>query len=236
MTEERKEIYFLRGLERINSITLKRRNGNVECLRVLLRTPHSLLLTTCMFASIFGKITGVRGSAIIVENNGIGYKVFVTSHTLGTLAGGSEAHLFLYTYVREDTLALYGFLESADLDMFELLISVSGIGPKAALGILSIADAKTIRMAISREDPSILTRVSGVGKKTAERVILELRNKILKLPAIEEEGISIDADALEALTTMGYSASEAREALKNIPKDITDVGERVKYALRGLGT
>lgn len=189
-----------------------------------------------MFASISGKISGLQGNAVIVENNGIGYKVFVTSHTLGKLAGGGDAHLFLYTYVREDTLALYGFLENADLAMFEMLISVSGIGPKAALGILSIADAKTIRMAISREDPSILTRVSGVGKKTADRVILELRNKILKLPAMEEEEISVDADTLEALTTMGYSANEAREALKNIPKDVTDVGERVKYALRGIGT
>ncbi len=188
-----------------------------------------------MFASISGKIASLRGNTVIVENNGIGYKVFVTSHTLGTLAGETDVRLFLYTYVREDTLALYGFLENADLDMFEMLISVSGIGPKAALGILSIADAKTIRMAISREDPSILTRVSGVGKKTADRVILELKNKIMKLPALEEEGISVDADALEALTTMGYSVSEAREALKEIPRDITDVGDRVKAALRMVG-
>lgn len=188
-----------------------------------------------MFASISGKVVLIRGNAVIVENNGIGYKVFVTSHALGLLAGETNVQLFLYTYVREDTLALYGFLENADLDMFEMLISVSGIGPKAALGILSIADAKTIRMAISREDPSILTRVSGVGKKTADRVILELKNKILKLPALEEEGVSIDADALEALTTMGYSVSEAREALKDVSRDITDVGERVKAALRTVG-
>lgn len=188
-----------------------------------------------MFASIIGKVSAIQGNSVIVENNGIGYKIFVTSHLLGALAGESEVRLFLYTYVREDTLALYGFLESADLDMFEMLISVSGIGPRAALGILSIADAKTIRMAISREDPSILTRVSGVGKKTADRVILELKNKILKLPALEEEGISADADTLEALTTMGYTASEAREALKGVSKDITDVGERVKAALRVVG-
>lgn len=189
-----------------------------------------------MFASISGKISGIFENSVIVETGGIGYKVFVTTYTLGKLAGEADVHLFLYTYVREDTLALYGFLDNSDLVMFEMLISVSGIGPKAALGILSIADAKTIRMAISREDSSILTRVSGVGKKTADRVILELRNKVLKLPIMEEEGISLDTDTLEALTTMGYSVNEAREALKNIPKDIVDVGDRVRYALRGIGT
>lgn len=188
-----------------------------------------------MYSYISGKILFLEDSAVVVENNGIGYKIFVTAYTLGKLAGEGEVQLFLHTHVREDALALYGFLDKADLSMFEMLISVSGIGPKAALGILSIADAKTVRMAVSREDASILTRVSGVGKKTADRVILELKSKIAKLPAIEGESISVDADALEALATMGYSASEAREALKNVPKEVKDVSDRVRAALKGLG-
>jgi Holliday junction DNA helicase RuvA len=137
--------------------------------------------------------------------------------------------------VREDILALYGFLDMDELEMFEMLIGISGIGPKAALGILSIADPKTVRTAVLNEDPSILTRVSGVGKKTAERVILELKNKIADMPLSEKENAVSDNDALEALVAMGYSVSESREALKLVPKDITDVGERVKTALRGLG-
>lgn len=188
-----------------------------------------------MYSFIAGKIFAVKDGSVIVENNGIGYKVFVTAHAAGLLAGAGEVRLFTHTYVREDALALYGFLEQSDLSMFEMLISVSGIGPKAALGILSIADAKTVRMAITRQDASILTRVSGVGKKTADRVILELGNKIAKLGFMEEEEISADADALDALVSMGYTASEAREALKEVSKDVVDVGERVKSALKNMG-
>ena len=119
--------------------------------------------------------------------------------------------------------------------MFELLMSISGIGPKAAIGILTIADVKTIRTAILNEDPSVLTKVSGVGKKTAERVILELRNKIEGLSGQEKDEVMADSDALEALTSMGYSVSEAREALKMVSAQIKDVGERVKLALKNLG-
>lgn len=188
-----------------------------------------------MFALISGKILSFWDGSVVLENNGIGYRIFVTAHTLGVLAGKQEARLFTHTYVREDILALYGFLDQSDLALFEMLISVSGIGPKAALGILTIADAKTVRMAVSREDASILTRVSGVGKKMADRVILELKNKITKLPAIEEESLVTDSETLDALIAMGYSVSEAREALKNLPEGMRDVGDRVKGALRLLG-
>ena len=188
-----------------------------------------------MIAKLKGAIEFQRDSYIIVDVQGIGYKVFISQYTLGKVAGKSLVELFIHTHVREDILALYGFLSMEELEMFELLIAVSGIGPKAGIGILSIADPKTIRTAIINEDPSILTRVSGVGKKTAERVILELKNKIADLPAGEREDIVSDTDALEALTVMGYPLHSAREALKNIPKDVKDVGERVKLALKSLG-
>jgi len=188
-----------------------------------------------MFASIRGKVLSIRDNSVIVECNGIGYQVHVTSFVLGKTASVEEVFFYLYTHVREDTLALYGFIEEAELQIFELLISISGIGPKAALGILSIADPKTIRTAILNEDPSILTRVSGVGKKTADRVILELKNKIVDLPEAEKEKAVGDSDVIEALSAMGYSTGEAREALQNIPEDITDTGEKVKYALKNIG-
>jgi Holliday junction DNA helicase RuvA len=126
-------------------------------------------------------------------------------------------------------------LNEEDLAMFELLISISGIGPKVGLSILSIADTKTIRTAIVNKDPSILTRVSGVGKKTAERVIVELQNKVEAI-GIEDQATAIAGqDALEALASLGYSVTEAREALKLVPADITDVGARIRQALKNLG-
>ncbi|HAS00220.1 MAG: Holliday junction ATP-dependent DNA helicase RuvA [Candidatus Moranbacteria bacterium GW2011_GWC2_37_73] len=188
-----------------------------------------------MIAKLRGKIDLMHDNYVIVDVSGVGYKVFVTVHTFGMVAGKSDIELYTHTYVREDTLALYGFLEIAELEMFELLISISGIGPKAAMGILAIADPKTISMAVLNEDPSILTRVSGVGKKIAQRVILELKNKITNMPSGEKAQLESDSDAFEALVAMGYSVSESREALKLISNDIKDVGERVKLALKSLG-
>ncbi len=189
----------------------------------------------CMIAKLTGTLDFLRDSYAVVDVGGVGYKVFVTAHTLGMIAGKTNVQFYIHTYVREDILALYGFVEFEELEMFELLISISGIGPKAALGILSIADPKTVRTAVLNEDPAILTRVSGVGKKTAERVILELKNKIADIPMHEKNQIVSDGDALEALVTMGYSVSQARETLKEISPDIKDVGERVKMALKNLG-
>lgn len=188
-----------------------------------------------MIAKLKGKIDLMKDAYVIIDVNGIGYKVFVTLHTFGKIAGESHVELYIHTYVREDTLALYGFVEIEELDMFELLIGISGIGPKAALSILSIADPKTIRTAVLNEDTSILTKVSGVGKKIAQRVILELKNKIKDLPEHERAQITGDSDALEALVAMGYSVTEARETLKLIPSSVKDVGERVKLALKSLG-
>jgi len=188
-----------------------------------------------MIAKLKGKIDFIKESYVVVEVGGIGYKVFVTSYAMGKIAGLEEIEFYIHTHVREDILALYGFLSLDELEMFELLISVSGIGPKAGLGILTIADPKTIRTAVANEDASILTKVSGVGKKTAGRVILELKNKIGDLPVHEKHEVTSDSDALEALVAMGYSVSESRDALKALSKDISDVGERVKLALRSMG-
>jgi len=188
-----------------------------------------------MIAKLRGKIEYLRDNYAVVDTGNIGYKVFVSAYTFGKVASLEEVDFYIHTYVREDILALYGFLTLEELEMFELLIGISGIGPKAAMGILSIADPKTIRTAILNEDASILTKVSGVGKKTAERVILELKNKIADMSSSERDEVIADSDALEALTFMGYSVSESREALKLVPVDIKDVGERVKLALKNLG-
>ncbi|MCK4891407.1 MAG: Holliday junction branch migration protein RuvA, partial [Candidatus Pacebacteria bacterium] len=152
---------------------------------------------------------------------------------------GQEVELFTYLNVREDALALYGFLEYKELELFEHLISISGIGPKAGMGILSLADPETIKIAIAKGDSSILTKVSGIGKKTAERVILELRNKfsISDIENIEDKTKEIGdySDTVEALVSLGYSSVEAKKALSNISPEIKDISERIKIALKELG-
>ena len=189
-----------------------------------------------MIAKLKGAVDFMHENYIIVDVSGVGYKVFVSAYTAGKISGAGNIEVFTHTYVREDALALYGFLAVEELEMFELLISISGIGPKAAMSILSIADPAMIKSAIVNEDPAILTKVSGVGKKTAQRVIIELKNKVgnISVSAGQKLEMASDSDALEALIAMGYSIAQAREALILVPKEIKDVGERVKTALRGM--
>jgi holliday junction DNA helicase RuvA len=188
-----------------------------------------------MIAWISGKNRGLRGGSVIVDVAGVGYEVHVSAYVLGKVAGADDVSFHVHTYVREDTLALYGFLSEEELSMFQSLISVSGIGPKAALGILSIADIDTIRTAIVNKDPSLLTQVSGVGKKTAERVIVELQNKVSAPTGAGTGATSADGEALEALLSLGYKVAEARDALKAVPAETKDIGEKIRAALRLLG-
>ena len=188
-----------------------------------------------MIAKIKGKIEYLKDNFAVVDVGGVGYKIFLTVYSFGKLVGKEQTDLFIHTHVREDAIDLYGFLTMEELEMFELLISITGVGPKSGLGILTVATPKTIRTAILNEDPSILTKVSGVGKKTAERVILELKNKIADMTDSEKEGAVSDSDAIEALISMGYNVTEARDALKQVPADIKDIGQRVKVALKNLG-
>jgi holliday junction DNA helicase RuvA len=187
-----------------------------------------------MIGKITGKIDLIRDNYVIVDVGGVGYKIQATEVTLGKISKQQEAEFFVHTHVREDQLGLFGFLSMEELEMFELLISISGIGPKAALGILTIATPKAIKTAIVKEDPSILTRVSGVGKKTAERVILELQSKVDEMPEIDKQEAQMDQDVIEALMTMGYNIAEAREATKAVPQDRRDVSERIKLALKSM--
>lgn len=189
-----------------------------------------------MIGKLTGKVDLVRDNYVIVDVKGVGYKVQSTEVVLGKVASQAEAEFFIYTHVREDQLGLFGFLSMEELEMFELLISISGIGPKAALGILTIASPKSIKTAIVKEDSSILTRVSGVGKKTAERVILELQSKIddMDMPEMDKQEAQMDQEVIEALMSMGYNIAEAREAAKAIPQGKGDVSERIKLALKSM--
>ncbi|NTU67121.1 MAG: Holliday junction branch migration protein RuvA [Candidatus Moranbacteria bacterium] len=188
-----------------------------------------------MIAKLKGKIEYMKDGFAVVDVNGVGYKVHLTAYAFGRIAGAGSVDLFIHTHVKEDAIDLYGFITMEELEMFELLISISGVGPKSGLGILTVATPVTIKTAILNEDSSILTKVSGVGKKTAERVILELKNKVGAISAGDQAEAVIDSDAIEALVTMGYSVSDARDALKLVPADIKEVGQRITLALRNLG-
>ncbi len=190
-----------------------------------------------MITHLLGTIIDTEERAIVIDVHGVGYKVFCPQTTLETLKEGSPARLWTHLAVREDAHTLYGFTSKDDLYFFELLISsVSGVGPKTALGILNVTSVANIRKAVQSGDTSHLTKVSGIGKKMAEKIVHELKGKF-GADSGEESGISLrdEVDALEALKALGYKHTDAREALGNVDSGITDTGERVKKALKLLG-
>lgn len=182
-----------------------------------------------MIGSIKGHIIHKGDRYILVENAGIGYKIFVNNDLLTQLILGGEVHLFIHTHVREDALDLYGFADMGSLGLFELLISVSGIGPKGALGIMSVSSADTLKRAIKSGDTSYLTKVSGIGKKTAEKIALELRDKI----AGEFASTGNELEVMEALQALGYRESDIRDILRQID-NTQDTNTQIKDALKLL--
>ncbi len=173
---------------------------------------------------------------VVVDVGGLGYKVFVTADTLHSLKVGNETFLSTYLAVREDALDLYGFTSKKEKDFFELLLTISGIGPKSALNILSLVSSDTLVSAIRSGSTAHLVKVSGIGRKTAEKIVLELRDKLGGMAMTEDMsiGMSSDADAIEALKALGYDGDDAREALKKIDKEISDTAKKVRAALKLL--
>ena len=186
-----------------------------------------------MISQLTGQISFIALNHIVLNVNGVGYKVFVSNETLGSAREDSTMTLWTHLAVRENAMDLYGFSEKSDLNFFELLLTISGIGPKSALGILNTASAETLRSAISSGDTSYLTKVSGIGSKSAQKIVLELQDKIGKIEG-GARGVREEVDAVEALKSLGYSAREASDALKKVDKEITGTGGRVKEALKIL--
>ena len=190
-----------------------------------------------MIAHLSGTIIDKAEKYVVLDVHGVGYKVSCSSDTLARLDLDAQANLHTYLAVREDALDLYGFDTSDEKDFFELLISVSGIGPKSALGILSATSTETLKKAIATGDTSYLTKVSGIGRKTAEKVVLELRDKLKAHSSMSETPsiLRAESDIIEALKALGYSQNEAREVVKEIPNDIVGTNARIKEALKLLG-
>lgn len=169
--------------------------------------------------------------SVVLDVSGVGYKIFTNTASLENQKG-KTIEFWTYLAVRENALDLYGFRTKDELDFFELLISVSGIGPKGAMGILSVATLPNLRHAISSGDTSHLTKVSGIGKKNAEKIVMELKDKLQGLSPDLSKSISGEVDALEALLALGYGEREAREALKKAEGDSTE--KKVRSALKNL--
>ena len=186
-----------------------------------------------MIGSIKGKIILKTDKFLIIETGGVGYKISVSPDTLSkSFKINDDIFLWIHTHVREDAFDLFGFLDIQELEFFEMLINVSGIGPRSALTILSIASIETLRKAIGSNDITYLTKISGIGRKTAEKIIIELRDKVGK--ENKDGSLKEELDALEALKSLGYSQNEAREALKTVSAN-SDTNTKIREALKILG-
>ncbi len=188
-----------------------------------------------MISHLKGTLFSKELGSVILDVGGVGYRVYVSSATFSMLPAeaGSSVALFTHMAVRETSMDLYGFLDRDELSFFEMLIGVSGIGPKSALAILSLAPAPTLVSAIAGNDITYLTKVSGIGKKTAEKIVLELKDKIGSHADTGGE-LHKDSDVIEVLVSLGYTRDIARDTVKKIAPEFTGTSERVKEALKIL--
>ena len=182
-----------------------------------------------MISSLDGTLAAVGKGFAIIEVGGVGLRAFVPASTTAQLPPiGQRAHLFTHLFVREDALTLYGFSTAGELELFELLLSVSGLGPAKALGLLSGSSVSALRADIARENTAALTRISGVGKRLAAQIVLDLKDKVG--PATGDAGT--DGEVLAWLTTMGFPAADAQAAVARLPQGAAvPVEERVRQAL-----
>ena len=198
-----------------------------------------------MIASVNGKIIYKspelrKDSYFIVEAAGVGYKIFTPASRLANVSVGDEVIVYTYLSVSEYAMDLYGFLDPADKTFFTLLLDVPGIGAKSALGILEKTTMAEVQQAILAGNPEILTKMSGLGQKTAEKIIVALKDKVesltIRTKGAKEPGLATaDNDAFDALAGFGYSSSEIRGALNQLESNVKDPGEKIKAALKILG-
>ncbi len=188
-----------------------------------------------MIATLRGEVTQIEDNAIVLEVGGVGMRVFVPTPVRTQLKTGEVVLLYTHLVVREDALVLYGFESQADRELFNTLLGVDGVGPKVALSVLSTMTLDAIQRAVFAEEPDVLSRVPGVGKKTAQKMALHLKDKLKPTDTLSRVASMSDTDGevLAALTALGYSVIEAQTAIQAIPKDAPDdVEERLRIALQ----
>ncbi len=197
-----------------------------------------------MISFIKGVVCEINEDSVVIEQGGIGFLVYVPASELNAMSANTEVRLFTYLRVAEDDLSLYGFLSRDTLSLFRMLISVNGIGPKGAMAILSVLSADDLRFAIASEDAKAISRAPGIGNKTAQRVILDLRDKIDYAGAMEtrlDQGAAVVAaagtpqqEAIQALVALGYGSAESMRAIRDLDTQDMDVEDILKAALRNL--
>ena len=199
-----------------------------------------------MISFVKGTVADIGENCLVVENGGIGYEIYMTGQDLGKARIGDEKKIHTFLYVREDILQLYGFFSKDDLGMFKLLIGVNGVGPKGALGILSGISADELRFAVLSDDVKTISKAPGIGKKTAQKMILELKDKLAKGQTINGAGETYGgtgvtvipenklSEASAALAVLGYSQGEINLALKGIDLDALTLEEVIKQALKKM--
>ena len=188
-----------------------------------------------MIATLRGEVTQIEDNSIIVETGGTGLRVFVPKPLREQLKAGEAIFFFTHLVIREDAWLLYGFESQADRELFTTLLGVDGVGPRTALAVLSTLTIDTVQRAVFGDEPDLLSRVPGVGKKTAQKMVLYLHDRLK--PATGLEGIAsmsdADSEVLAALTALGYSVVEAQTAIQSLPKDgPQEVEERLRLALQ----
>lgn len=191
-----------------------------------------------MIASLSGRVKAIRKDALVIDVAGVGFAVHVVAALLdGAVHLGQPIELYTHMHVREGDISLYGFHDSGEHELFVALLGVNGVGPRTALAVLSTFSPETLRSAISQGNVSALTRIPGIGAKTAQRLMLDLRDRI----GVSTEAFAVaplqegDADIINALTALGYSLAEAQSALRAVPEDLKALDERILAALRSLG-
>ncbi|MCL5612209.1 MAG: Holliday junction branch migration protein RuvA [Chloroflexi bacterium] len=191
-----------------------------------------------MIATLRGEIIQIEDNALVVEIGGVGLRVFVPAQVRGRMKTGEAILLYTHLVVREDALTLYGFESQSDRELFNMLLGVDGVGPKVALSVLSTLTVDTVQRAVFSDEAEILSRVPGVGKKTAQKIALHLKDRLKPIDALSKIASMSDADSevLAALTALGYSVIEAQTAIQALPKDAPkDVEERLRMALQYTG-
>jgi Holliday junction DNA helicase RuvA len=190
-----------------------------------------------MIARLEGIISHIDNKFLIIDVSGVGYKLHIASDSLSSSKLGDHTSFWVHTSVRENSIDLFGFKSINEMSFFELLLDVSGIGPRSALSILAIAPIDTLKRAIATGDTGYLNKVSGIGKKTAEKIIVELRDKLqdYKSDDATPSLLRDESDIVEALKSLGYSQNEARDALKQVPPTTIGTNARIKEALQVLG-
>jgi Holliday junction DNA helicase RuvA len=190
-----------------------------------------------MIGSLSGNIELLLNPYVLVDVSGVGYKVLVSEKIYSNLKLGEKIKFFVYTHVREDEISLFGFLNAEELKLFENLISVSGVGPKTALNIFSFGSKSEIEGAIIRGDVSFFTSVPRLGTKNAQKIIIELKNKMGGLGELDLSGkdFTQNKEVIEALKTFGFSVSETQKALREIKETNITTEDKIRFVLKYLG-